>query len=254
MTTIDTILKPFKFVENEVESVVAKVYDVYHDKTGGDQYGLSNFYILNATIFGAAARYSESASAIETVEEAAIITAVSAIHYFNNNQNRKYDKELSNLEQLAKHPQREASTPTSQFRVDREQTVSDKKTNLMWQRCLHGQRYNNGHCQGDAETLTWQESLDSTKTVEHAGYTDWRLPSREEIVSIVEKRCKMPAINLTAFPDTPSGWQWTSSYIGFHPALHNTAWAITFRAGNVNKYMKIRKLPIRLVRTIAIKH
>jgi hypothetical protein len=151
-------------------------------------------------------------------------------------------------------PQREASTPTSQFRVDREQTVSDKKTNLMWQRCLHGQRYNNGHCQGDAETLTWQESLDSTKTVEHAGYTDWRLPSREEIVSIVEKRCKMPAINLTAFPDTPSGWQWTSSYIGFHPALHNTAWAITFRAGNVNKYMKIRKLPIRLVRTIAIKH
>ena len=42
MSTIDAFLKPFKFVENEVESVVAKVYNIYHDKTGDDQYGLSN--------------------------------------------------------------------------------------------------------------------------------------------------------------------------------------------------------------------
>ncbi len=43
------------------------------------------------------------------------------------------------------------------------------------------------------------------------GRNDWRLPNVKELLSIVERRCAMPAINSEIFPETTTWNYWTSS-------------------------------------------
>lgn len=64
----------------------------------------------------------------------------------------------------------------------------DPKTGLMWDRCSVGQSWNGTTCTGEAIKLTRQDAQDYVKkfTNEQAkgGYTDWRLPTIEELSSI----------------------------------------------------------------------
>ena len=92
MSTIDAFLKPFKFVENEVESVVAKVYNIYHDKTGDDQYGLSNQYVNGAFIFYAAKKIVNEGISVENGVEIAFGGLLAASCHYMNNKHRKVDQ------------------------------------------------------------------------------------------------------------------------------------------------------------------
>jgi hypothetical protein len=48
------------------------------------------------------------------------------------------------------------TTPSSGNRFEgRGAVVYDRKTSLLWQRCSVGQQWNNGSCDGQAQTLTW---------------------------------------------------------------------------------------------------
>lgn len=64
----------------------------------------------------------------------------------------------------------------------------DPKTGLYWDRCSVGQSWNGTTCTGEAIKLNWQDAQDYVKkfTNEQAkgGYTDWRLPTIEELSSI----------------------------------------------------------------------
>jgi hypothetical protein len=70
--------------------------------------------------------------------------------------------------------------------------------------------------------LTWERSASSaTYTQAQAaaycaanrigGFSNWRLPTVIELVSIVDFSVSDPSINSTAFPSTPSNYFWTSS-------------------------------------------
>jgi hypothetical protein len=64
------------------------------------------------------------------------------------------------------------------------------------------------------------------------GYTDWRIPSREELRSIVDYSRFGPAINKTYFPLTVSNVYWTantSTYFG-------KAWGVNFYDGSDGGY------------------
>jgi hypothetical protein len=124
-----------------------------------------------------------------------------------------------------------ATTPTSRFTVNSNGTVADTKTGLMWKKCSEGQ--SGTDCSsGEAATYTWQQALQQAQTVNSggfAGYSDWRVPNVKELVSITEKQCVYPAINLTVFPNTPSVWWfWSSS-----PYADNSgdAWIVYFENG-----------------------
>ena len=80
--------------------------------------------------------------------------------------------------------------------------MTDTRTGLIWMRCSLGQMWDGAACSGTANTYTWQAALQAAFEINSgasnddgdglAGFaneTDWRLPNRNELESIVERRC-----------------------------------------------------------------
>lgn len=82
--------------------------------------------------------------------------------------------------------------------------------------------------------MTWQEGLDKIRQMNldaHCGRTDWRLPNRRELRSIISHGNRNPALP----PDHPFnhvflGWHWTSTSFAKEPAY---AWAVHLEGGRM---------------------
>jgi len=95
------------------------------------------------------------------------------------------------------------------------------------------------------DDLIW-DLLDQANANSLAGYTDWRVPNRRELESIVDIGYCSPAINATIFPSTPSTYHWTSST---NPCNSAYAWGVYFYYGYVYRNDKrTSKLYVRLAR------
>jgi hypothetical protein len=95
--------------------------------------------------------------------------------------------------------------------------VIDKKTNLMWRRCLFGQQWNGQTCIGESKGYNYDESDEALKLARNLaekyrwnGYANWRLPSKRELESLVELEYVPTAINPIAFPNVPENISWLS--------------------------------------------
>ena len=71
--------------------------------------------------------------------------------------------------------------------------VVDSGTGLTWQGCVFGQEGEICDAAG-AEPMIWEHALSSCQGLDWAGYGDWRLPSINEIMSIVDYTRNDPAI------------------------------------------------------------
>lgn len=126
-----------------------------------------------------------------------------------------------------------ASTPSIDFVVHGDGTVTHNKTGLMWKVCGEGQTWSNNNCSGDVTSVTWQQALQIPNMLNanggYAGYSDWRLPNIKELQSIIEQQCYSPSIESTIFPSTASDFYWSSSpYIDGN----DLAWGIYFSDGH----------------------
>ncbi len=90
-------------------------------------------------------------------------------------------------------------------------TVTDTITGLVWQRDGSGSRPN---CAADPD-CTWAESQAYCASLTLGGVSRWRVPARNELVTIVDfTKTNPPSIDETAFPNTPyasSDWFQTST-------------------------------------------
>jgi hypothetical protein len=95
--------------------------------------------------------------------------------------------------------------------------VYDTKTKLSWQQVVPPGMY----AQADAASYC--------AALELAG-TTWRLPTMREILTIVDLTIPppKPAIDPTAFPDTPAGFFWSSTAYSGTPGL---GWSAQFQYG-----------------------
>ncbi len=131
-----------------------------------------------------------------------------------------------------------ATTPTERFSPNTLGTVIDNKTGLMWKKCSEGQT--GSSCTGRAKTFSWEQAFEYVQTLNKntgfEGYSDWRLPTINELRSLIEERCVNPAVNAEVFPNTLSKAFWTSSpFAGFT----NHAWYVNFDQGYDN-YLRIK--------------
>ncbi len=117
-------------------------------------------------------------------------------------------------------------------------TITDTKTGLMWKRCLEG--LSGVNCEkGKTEKYKYDAAVQRFKNVAYAGSSDWRLPTVDELKTLVScskgkdknkgicnAESEKPTINQQAFPNTTAMWYWSGS-----PSA-DYAWNVSFVSGN----------------------
>ena len=143
----------------------------------------------------------------------------------------------------------QASTPISQFDFGQDtETVTDKKTGLMWARCPWNYHWNSGSCDNDAfGKMTWTSALgkvndNTVSETPYLGFSDWRLPNIKELASIVERKCASTTINRDVFSAAAPGSYWSNTHIDSNVRV------INFESGQVADAGPDSALYLRLVR------
>ena len=109
-------------------------------------------------------------------------------------------------------------------------TVTDNRTGLMWQK-----EY--------VTDKTWQQALKYCEDLSYAGYSDWRLPNKNELASLVNyEKSGSP---YSYFPDMPSNYFWSSST---RVRSTDSAWYVSFYYGYVSNDFKTFYKYVRCVR------
>jgi len=120
------------------------------------------------------------------------------------------------------------------FDTNRDDVAVDRNTGLMWQRTV------------GATPTSFAGAKQECERLALAGYDDWRLPSRIELVSILHLGRVQPAIDPVVFPQTPSDWFWTSSGAAGDV---QAAWYIYFYFGYPKTDLTSNQFSWRCVRT-----
>ena len=118
----------------------------------------------------------------------------------------------------------------------------DKHTQLMWQRCSLGQKWNGSTCIGSPLRMEWDHA--ASHRDDRCGFSDWHLPQLSELESLLTEGV-MPAIDLEAFPNTPAGSFWTWAESKNDP---RQAWYVNFGRGATHQVFKDSRFHVRLVR------
>ena len=110
-------------------------------------------------------------------------------------------------------------------------TVTDPTTGLIWMRCAMGQVWDGTTCTGTASTYTFDQANALTGTTTFAGHSDWRLPSIDELKTLIDQSIDHPTIDQQAFPATPSVHFETSTSVD---EWGGCAWVVDFSNGLVS--------------------
>ncbi len=97
-----------------------------------------------------------------------------------------------------------------------EEIIKDENTNLYWQRKLRS-----------STDCTWEEAKNYCNSLNYGGYNDWRLPSRNELATIINYKESELTINKEFF-DFPSKSFWTSTFLA--NSMSNV-WYVNFYTG-----------------------
>lgn len=125
-----------------------------------------------------------------------------------------------------------------------DETVTDNATGLMWQKCSIG--LSGSDCAtGTATQMDWTTALSTCNALDFAGHTDWKLPNRFELDSLLNLYNGSPAIDTSKFPATQSNYYWSSTTYVNDPT---NAWGVNFYNGLTNNYYKAGSNYVRCVR------
>jgi Protein of unknown function (DUF1566)/Putative binding domain, N-terminal len=115
-------------------------------------------------------------------------------------------------------------------------TVTDNNTGLMWQKDDDGVNYNWYQASGTYDDALNSDSRNVCGELRTGGYSDWRLPTRRELVSIVNYGVAAPSVDTKYFPTTKSNamYYWSSDVDASAyttPGIFYAAWGVEFYVG-----------------------
>jgi hypothetical protein len=126
------------------------------------------------------------------------------------------------------------------------QEVLDTSSRLSWRRCAEGLQWDGKTCSGKLAKFSYAEAKQRAAGAAKAGAKAWRIPSKDELVGLVDKTAKKkPKIDFEAFPKTPSTLFWAT-----RPGTDDNlnAWLVSFANGKVMGNVGQAKFPLRMVR------
>lgn len=106
-------------------------------------------------------------------------------------------------------------------------------------------RADGGSCSGsrcDTEAL-----VEAVNGQGLCGHADWRMPAREELMSLVDQRLRETGVTIDRgyFPATAAAEYWTADTFRLYP---QSAWAVDFALGLDRADLKVEAKAVRLVR------
>lgn len=79
-----------------------------------------------------------------------------------------------------------------------------RNSGLVWSRCVTGKT--GPTCKGEATLMTFQEAETIAKS-----QPGWRIPTRDELMTLIEQKCKSPRVNSSYFPNIPTTSVWSKT-------------------------------------------
>jgi hypothetical protein len=126
-------------------------------------------------------------------------------------------------------------------------TIKDVRNNIIWLRCTVGQTwdYDTKTCVGEIVKLNHDEiEIARTQAAEQLG-GNWRLPTLEELESLVCETCEKPKINEKYFPGISPEAYWTQTQNKFNSKMF---WTVNFMTGhNYSRFFAYQQLPVLFV-------
>jgi hypothetical protein len=135
-------------------------------------------------------------------------------------------------------------TPATLTRVtlSGDDVIVDARTHLMW-------------AAKEEPPATWAAAVSACTNSRRAGFADWRLPSRIELVSLIDyTKASEPSIDTTQFFSADGGTAtndavWTSSLVASAPGpAGGQGWAVYFNGGGVDWDATVNPQGVRCVR------
>ncbi len=154
------------------------------------------------------------------------------VTFHNGEDSKNHYKLGSRYVRGVRSGQAEASDPLV---INGDGTVTDPNTGLMWQQ------------QGPDSEMGWKEALGYCEGLSLAGYDDWRLPSREELRSIVDYGTYRPAIDTEYFLNTQLSGYWSAAT--YYAQNTDDAWCVDFYYGIGHERPKSDSRSVRGVRS-----
>lgn len=131
---------------------------------------------------------------------------------------------------------------------ERDHLVKDLALGIEWMRCSVGQRWDPEQeiCWGEAVRLNHEEIAQVIEQANIQLGEGWRLPTLDELQSLVCTACEPPKINASVFPNTMSEPYWTGERNFMSP---RNFWTVSFMTGDrYGRFFPDQRMMVRLAR------
>ena len=129
--------------------------------------------------------------------------------------------------------------------------VKDNVTGLIWEK-----KTDDGSIHDKDKIYNWEDSQDTfikdLNVNSYAGFRGWRLPSIEELTSIVIENINYYRIDTRYFSNVNKNkpFYWSSTSFSYHNYCEESAWQVVFVVGNANYLPKTWEYSVRAVRGV----
>ena len=126
--------------------------------------------------------------------------------------------------------------------------VRDVRNNVTWYRCTLGQVWNSDTetCYGKTVRLSQDEIIIAVQQAEQQLGGQWRLPTKDELESLICVECDPPKIREKYFPNIEREAYWSGTKNRWNGRMY---WSVNFMTGHAySRFFSYQQLPALLVR------